>query len=63
MRALLFEGADDPADDDNLARQMRTFKSQTLPVVAALESRGHLMKIDATTDPEAVFEGACKAFA
>jgi len=63
MRAVLFEGADDPADDDNLARQMRTFKSQTLPVVAALESRGHLMKIDGTTDSEAVFECACKAFA
>jgi len=63
-RAILFEGGppDSGEVDESVQRQMRTFTAQTLPVATTIEGRGHLRRVDATTDADTTFAAACTAF-
>ena len=45
-----------------LSRQIRAYKSQTLPVVTALEGRGLVRKVRASSDADALFKAACQAY-
>lgn len=61
-RAIVFDIGDAQPTSETLKRQLRAFKSQTLPVVADLEGRGLVRKVQAAGDSDALFNAACRAY-
>ena len=62
---LLLRGETSGRTDDNEAtilKRFATFKEQSLPVVALLEEKGVMSKIDASADPDEVFVASCAAY-
>jgi len=62
---LLKRGLSSGRSDDNaetISKRFRTFLTDSMPVIDAIEARGVLRRIDAGATEEAVFERVCAAF-
>ena len=49
-------------DQEGVRRRIRTYKSQTVPALAALQARGVVNKIDASGRPDVVFKKMCTSY-
>ena len=45
-----------------MARRIRTFKNQTMPLVDVLAGRGLVSKVDANREPDEVFGEMCEVY-
>ena len=45
-----------------MKRKIRTFKNQTQPAIASLQTRGLVSKVDAGGTKDDVFKRLCKAY-
>ena len=63
---LLNRGKSSGRSDDNeltIRKRFRTFMRDSLPVVAELEARGLLRRVDAMGDPDVVYDRVCSVLA